>query len=56
MFYQSGYLTISDYDREFDAYVLDFPNPEVEAGFIHYILPIYLPDEMDEPSFAFTVS
>lgn len=52
MFYQSGYLTISDYDREFDAYVLDFPNQEVEAGFIHYILPIYLPDEMDEPSFA----
>ena len=28
--YQSGYLTISGYDEEFELYSLDFPNREVE--------------------------
>ena len=31
--YQSGYLTIKDYDREFDIYTLGFPNLEVRRGF-----------------------
>ena len=31
--YQSGYLTIKDYDREMDAYTLGFPNSEVRKGF-----------------------
>ena len=31
--YQSGYLTIKDYDRELDAYTLGFPNREVRKGF-----------------------
>ena len=31
--YQSGYLTIKDYDREFDLYKLGFPNKEVRRGF-----------------------
>jgi hypothetical protein len=31
--YQSGYLTIKDYDREFDDYTLGFPNQEVRQGF-----------------------
>ena len=43
MFYQSGYLTIHDYDREFNSYTLGFPNQEVERAFIHYLLPRYLP-------------
>ena len=33
MFYQSGYLTIKDYDREMRTYLLDFPNNEVKKGF-----------------------
>ena len=39
--YQSGYLTIKDYDEEFMEYHLGFPNEEVERGFIQYLLPIY---------------
>ena len=39
--YQSGYLTISSYDREFMLYRLRFPNQEVEHGFIRYLLPLY---------------
>jgi hypothetical protein len=31
--YQSGYLTIKDYDRDFNDYTLGFPNQEVRRGF-----------------------
>lgn len=40
--YQSGYLTIKDYDNEFKLYRLGFPNEEVEEGFIKYLVPFYL--------------
>ncbi len=39
--YQSGYLTIKGYDKEFGIYKLGFPNKEVEEGFINYLLPFY---------------
>ncbi len=39
--YQSGYLTIKDYDEEFDCYQLGFPNQEVEEGFTRFLLPFY---------------
>ena len=39
--YQSGYLTIKDYNKEFDLYRLGFPNKEVEEGFIKFLLPSY---------------
>lgn len=39
--YQSGYLTIKDYDPEFETYTLGFPNKEVEEGFTRFLLPCY---------------
>ena len=39
--YQSGYLTIKAYDREFGMYTLGFPNREVEDGFMNFLLPYY---------------
>ena len=39
--YQSGYLTIKDYDPEFHTYRLGFPNEEVENGFFRFLLPFY---------------
>ena len=39
--YQSGYLTIKDYDEEFKVYTLGFPTEEVEEGFANYLLPYY---------------
>ena len=39
--YQSGYLTIKDYDQEFRYYTLGFPNKEVEEGFTKFLLPHY---------------
>ena len=41
LLYQSGYLTIKDYDRETDSYVLTIPNKEVRVGFVEGLLPIY---------------
>ena len=39
--FQSGYLTIKDYEPEFKIYRLGFPNQEVEEGFMKYLLPFY---------------
>lgn len=39
--YQSGYLTLKEYNKEFGIYRLGFPNREVEEGFIKYLLPFY---------------
>ena len=39
--YQSGYLTIKDYNVEFENYTLGFPNREVEQGFLRFLLPHY---------------
>ena len=39
--YQSGYLTIKDYNAEFENYTLGFPNREVEQGLLRFLLPHY---------------
>lgn len=41
LLYQSGYLTIKDYDRESEAYMLSLPNQEVRIGYVKGLLPIY---------------
>lgn len=38
LIYQSGYLTIKDYDKEFGNYLLQFPNDEVRYGFINFLI------------------
>ena len=48
--YQSGYLTIKDYDEEFGNYTLGFPNREVEEGFIKFLMPFYTNvDKVESP-------
>ncbi len=42
LLYQSGYLTIKDYDPLTYAYTLDFPNQEVRTGFIGSMMPTYI--------------
>ena len=39
--FQSGYLTIKDYDTRFKSYLLGYPNKEVEEGFINFLMPYY---------------
>ena len=50
--YQSGYLTIKGYDREFQVYRMGFPNIEVEEGFVKYLLPHYVGVKEGEEIFA----
>ncbi|MCR5077114.1 MAG: ATP-binding protein [Prevotella sp.] len=47
--YQSGYLTIKDYDEEFGEYHLSFPNKEVEEGFTRFLLPYYTGQDRSTP-------
>ena len=39
--FQSGYLTIKSYDKEFNTFTLCYPNREVKEGFIRFLLPYY---------------
>ena len=41
LLFQSGYLTIKDYDRELDMYVLGYPNDEVKYAFIECLMMVY---------------
>lgn len=42
LLYQSGYLTIKDYDFESDTYTLSIPNQEVRVGYTRGLLPAYV--------------
>ena len=46
--YQSGYLTIKDYNRFGKMYKLAFPNEEVRKGFSNSLFRYYAPDGMDD--------
>ena len=48
LFYQTGYLTIKDYDKEFKEYTLGFPNDEVKTGFLKFIYSYYVPANPSE--------
>ena len=41
-FFQTGYLTIKDYDPEFNSYTLGFPNREVAEGFNDLVLRTWM--------------
>lgn len=49
--YQSGYLTIKEYDPRFRSYTLGFPNLEVEEGFMKFLLPSYSPFRNSDNNF-----
>ena len=43
LMYQTGYLTIKGYDREFRTYKLDYPNEEVKSGFLNSLSQMFAP-------------
>ena len=55
MIFQSGYLTIKDYDLQRDTYLLDFPNNEVKNGFVTMIAADYLKSKTDASCWVFDV-
>ena len=48
MIYQSGYLTIKDYDMRRNRFLLDFPNDEVRSGFLSVLASGYLKNRNEE--------
>ena len=42
LLYQSGYVTIKDYDEESELYTLALPNKEIRVGLFRSMLPHYL--------------
>ena len=51
LIYQSGYLTIKEFDKEFKIYTLGFPNDEVRYGFLNFLVPFYTPITDDKKNF-----
>ncbi len=43
LLYQTGYLTIKDFNPKYNTYVLGFPNEEVKYGFLDELRRIYTP-------------
>lgn len=42
LLYQSGYITIKDYNRAYNYYTLDVPNKEVKVGLTKALIPSYV--------------
>ena len=42
LLYQSGYITIKDYDRKYNSYTLGIPNREVRIGLTKALIPYYV--------------
>lgn len=51
LIYQSGYLTIKNFDKRFKIYTLGFPNDEVRYGFLNFLVPFYTPITDDKKNF-----
>lgn len=45
LLYQSGYITIKDYDPMFETYRLDIPNNEVRIGLMRSLIPDYVTED-----------
>ena len=50
LLYQSGYITIKDYNPMSKNYKLDIPNNEIQAGLMESLLPNYVHEYADEGS------
>ena len=48
LLYQSGYVTIKDYNRATKLYTLDIPNTEIRVGLMDSLLPNYVHEYYDE--------
>ncbi len=52
MLYQTGYLTIKEYDRDLHLYTLGYPNKEVKIGFTQGLLAQYKNRQMTGSGFV----
>ncbi|MBD5196224.1 MAG: AAA family ATPase [Bacteroidales bacterium] len=52
LLYQTGYLTIKDYNRKLRQYRLGIPNKEVKSGLFNFLLPYYVSCRRQTPNAA----
>ena len=52
LLYQTGYLTIKDYNPRTDRYTLGYPNKEVEDGFMDSLSQFYTPIDKNPGAFS----
>lgn len=52
LLYQTGYLTIKDYDKDSRLYTLGYPNKEVEDSFVESLSEFYTPIEKKPDVFS----
>jgi hypothetical protein len=48
LLYQSGYLTIKEYNKKIKQYLLDYPNAEVRVGLLKNLLPLFSNADSDD--------
>ena len=52
LLYQSGYLTIKDYNAEYETVILDYPNREVSQGFLTQLMEIFTDSDSFDSAFS----
>ena len=52
LFYQTGYLTIKNYDARIQEYYLGYPNDEVRYSFLECLVPYFTQSTKDSSSLA----
>jgi len=48
LLFQTGYLTIKDYNEKYEEYTLSYPNHEVKSAFLNYIVDYFTPLSKEE--------
>lgn len=52
LLYQSGYITIKDYDDDLQLYALGIPNAEIRIGLFDCLLPNYIEEKFEKGQVA----
>lgn len=53
LFYQTGYLTIKDFEKTRQRYIIGYPNREVESAIMRNILKVYTHTNDDRQGFVY---
>lgn len=56
LFYQTGYLTIKDYEKRRRRFIMGYPNREVEEGILSNILNVYVEGKRDQRNLIYESS
>ena len=50
LFYQTGYLTIKDFSKKYNSYILSYPNDEIKYAFLDCLIPYFTQSTRDSTS------